>query len=151
MFVVREAIESDHACIYATWLNSYRHNSSFAARIGNSVYFASQHSVIERLLERGRVLVATIEEDPDVILGWCCYEPHNDEIEGLEIPAVIHYVYVKPNFRKSGVAKSLLDGARLDGAMYTHETNAVASFLRPKMRKMVFNPYAAMSAVEEKR
>lgn len=146
MFVVREAVESDHACVYATWLNSLKHNSQFAARISNGIYFAQQHAVIERLLKRSRTLVATIEEDPSVILGWCCYEPASDEL-GIVIPAVIHYVYVKPNFRRSGVASKLLDQVTLAGSMYTHETYPVTSFLKSKTKKMVYNPYAAMSAI----
>lgn len=150
MFIIREANESDHACIYATWLRSYRHSSSFARNVHEGVFFAQHHAIIEALLAQSRVLIATIEEDTSVILGWCCYEP-GESVAGLEVPAVVHYVYVKPSFRKSGVASKLLDGVVIDGAMYTHDTNHLRGYIGTKIRKMVFNPYAAMTATKGKR
>ena len=145
MFVVREAVESDHACVFATWLHSYRHNSQFTKRIPDGIYYSKHHSVIENLLKRSKLVIATTEEDTSVILGWSCYES-SESIAGLIVPAIIHYVYVKPDFRKAGVATKLLEEVAGPGVMYSHETFMVRGLMMSKLKRPVFNPYAAMTA-----
>ena len=145
MFKVREAKEADEACVFATWLNSYKHGAHFPRKVPDAVYFAQHHGVIERLLKRSRTVVATIPEDEDVILGWACYEPAM-QMDGIAVPAIVHYVYVKPDFRRAGVAARLLSEVDANEAMYTHHTFVVAGPLANKVRKWIFNPYAALSA-----
>lgn len=145
MFTVRNGRPEDEACVFATWLNSYKHGSPFCRRVPDGIYFAQHHAVIERLLKRSVVRVATIPEDDDVILGWACYEPAIED-GGFTVPAIIHYVYVKPDFRKAGVAQKLLGGVSMVGAMYTHDVFMLHGPLAGKVKRLLFNPYAALAA-----
>ena len=47
-------------------------------------------------------MMAVLEEDPNHILGFVCYEV-------LEGKLVFHYVFVKPMFRKMGIARMLME------------------------------------------
>lgn len=47
--------------------------------------------------EGARVLVYAADEDPDAIIGWAAGSS-----------SVLHYVYVRHDFRASGIAKALV-------------------------------------------
>jgi len=51
----------------------------------------------ERLTMAQPVLVATLDQAPDVVLGWACGGP-----------GVLHYCYVRQPARRNGIASALL-------------------------------------------
>jgi GNAT superfamily N-acetyltransferase len=111
----------------------------------DKTYYSRHHDVIEQLLDKSVVLVATTNEEPDVILGWACYEQGVGN-ESCGLPPVIHYVYVKPSFRKCGIATKLLDGLDLAGAFYSHETFMLKiEKIQKKLATCQFDPYSSMS------
>lgn len=56
------------------------------------------------LLGRSRVLVACDAEDEDEILGYAVGEPGDDTG-----PAAVHWVYVRLDMRRKGVAKKMFE------------------------------------------
>jgi hypothetical protein len=54
--------------------------------------------IVEKLLHRGKTLVACTPEDPDTIIGWVCYEG-----------PVLHYAWVKEPYRYSGMLTTILE------------------------------------------
>lgn len=149
MIEIREATPNDRPLIYATWLRSYRHGSLFPRHIPDPTFFEAHHNVAEELLKRSTTLVAHPPGDPEVILGWACFEtlePVGDKPSGL----AVHYVYVKPAFRRAGVARRLLaQVARVeaDGApiWYSHEAFVLrAAPVSAHVARWMFNPYAAV-------
>lgn len=68
------------------------------------------HKVIDKILSRPQIKskIATLKEDPGVILGYSIYEGHT-----------LHWVFVKQVWRKIGLAKSLVPG---DTSQTTHMT-----------------------------
>lgn len=133
-YIIIPGTESARSLVYATWLRSYEASSLAAKNIPRDVFFAEHHKVIDNLMQRGAaVRVAVLPDEPDVILGWAV-------IEG----PVVHYVYVKPPFRKHGLATALLADVQRP-FRYTHWTHALRE-LHPKLEGCVYNPYLLAAA-----
>lgn len=146
---IRPGRDSDRACVYSTWLHSYRHGSHFPRRIPEKTYFAEQHDLIQAILDSPTttLLMAVPSDDPDVILGWACFERGVGAGE-WEIKSAVHYVYVKPAFRRSGVASQLLSSLGEPDWVYTHDTFVLRlPAVGAKLRQAFFNPYRAMRAM----
>lgn len=141
--MIRPASRPDVSFICSSWLKSFR-DSAFAAGCPNSLYYYSHHKLLEVILPRAVVAVATDPSDPDLIVGWAC-------AEGQPGALILHYVYVKHRFRGFGVARrlveALLAGAGSPGQVfYTHLTRRGAEIARRwkddrKEPAMAYNPY----------
>lgn len=146
---VTEATPKHFDFIYATWLKSFRYGSYFAKKIKNEIFFKHHHIVVENILSHKdtSVLVASIEDDPDLILGYL-----------VMAPKIIHYIYVKDTFRNFGVARSLFKSneTNLNECQFTHWTFACDDFMgrfirgadgnkltaqEPKWPGLSYNPY----------
>lgn len=126
---------SDRALILNAWLKSYR--KAFAAEgISNTIYYAEHHEVARSILERGCVVVACDDTNPDVIIGFIAAEVVDEAL-------VIHYLYVKNSFRGFGIGKLLYETVRAQEnpeiVYCTHMTDQVAK--PAKRREVIYNPY----------
>ena len=105
---VRAATHDDDSFIFNSWLKSYR-NSEFAKDMVNDVYFSNHKAIIQKLLESDST-VCTLLVNPDDYMhyyGYVCYTL-------LPSSKILHYVYVKYNYRKFGLAKRLLNAVLVD-------------------------------------
>ena len=132
---IREAFLEDVSFIFATWLRSYRHSSSFAKKISNEIYYARHHLVIDLILKRegSKVLVAHPKGEPDVILGYVVIEK---QLDGAD---VCHYTYVKKSFRQMGIASALWKVFDKKDYTITHYTTD-ADWLVKKYN-LTYDPY----------
>ncbi len=109
---LRQMEPGDRAFVESSW----RRNYDYAPCPGGvEEYIATQSQVIATCLATSDVLVACPAERPEQILGWCCYRR----------PTVVHYVYVKPYYRRHGIGRALLwealdDGGRGPSVYTTH-------------------------------
>ncbi len=136
---IRPASEGDINFIFSSWLKSYR-DSFFANCISTTVYYAEHHKVVERLLKSCEVYVACSDTDISELYGFICGE----RVDGI---LVIHYTYVKHNFRWLGIGRKLFEQFNHDGVgagIYTHLTKSS----RPLANKFGFvhSPYVALTA-----
>lgn len=102
---LRAPMKDDSAFIYNSWLKSYR-NSDFAKSQCNTVYYDNHKEVLTALLTRSLVVVACNPGDENHVFGYLVYE----ELAGNN--TIVHYVYVKHTYRRSGIAKQMLDTVR---------------------------------------
>lgn len=150
MFEIRAATKDDYPLIFATWLRSYRHGAHFPRHVPHDRYFAAHHDIAEELLEDSVVRVATPPADPDVILGWSVVETLEPPDTATPSPLAVHFVYVKPAFRRMGVGRALLASvarAEAEGApvLFTHETFALkAPEIAVHVARWTFDPYLAL-------
>ena len=91
-----------------------------------SVYHVLQRALITNLLANCPVWVAAAgvgaEVDPDTVGGWVCSAGNT-----------LHYVYVKHEYRRIGLARMLVAAACPPGPVaYTHLTDAVQLKRLPK-------------------
>jgi hypothetical protein len=81
-----------------TWLNSWR-TSKHAGVVRNCDYYEVTRTLIEDLMARGMKVV--VAQHGDAFIGYAAYEEKDGK-------AVLHYLYVKDPFLRSGVEEQLL-------------------------------------------
>lgn len=124
-----EGIGDARSLVYSTWLRSYEHSSPMTKQIPRKVFFAEHHKILDGIFARNpTVRMAVMPEDPSVVFGWAVYEP-----------GTLHYVYVKPDFRKHGIARALLADLPRPFA-YSHWTYILRD-LEKHLAECQFNPY----------
>lgn len=94
----RPAEITDLSLIYSTWTKSLY----FALYKEQEVdpvhtYYPNATRAIQSILERSNVAVACLEDQPDVVLGYCVFEGF-----------VLRWIYMKKVWRKQGIAKKLI-------------------------------------------
>jgi ribosomal protein S18 acetylase RimI-like enzyme len=127
--VILRAIEEDElSFVYHSWLTSLRSGSPYHRSIPKTQYYDGQKRILYRVLDRSNTIVATPKDHPNIIAGYIVWEPSD--------PAVIHYIYVKSDFRKMGLGALFVEvasaGNKITG---THRTTDV------KGKDFLFNPY----------
>jgi hypothetical protein len=110
VLVVRNALDDESDFIRDSWRKSYSH-SPFAVRAGTR-YWQRQSAVIDYCRRTGVTLVATTEQEPDTALGY---------LVGSAPGNVVHWVYVKHDARRLGVARGLVTALGVQHARYTHK------------------------------
>ena len=129
-FLVIDGDEGARNLAYATWLRSYEANSLAAKHVPRDLFFAEHHRILDSIFARGPTFrVAVVPEERDVVLGWSVSEGNT-----------LHYVYVKPAFRRHGIALHLTAHLKTP-FLYTHWTHALRE-LHPRLERCIFNPYA---------
>lgn len=101
--VLRELLPDEQGFLYSTWLKSYK-SSKDVGPLPNNLYWPVLSQTIKQILETPgtKVVVACNSEDPNQLFGYICSSWGAPE-------AVVHYLYVKPTFRKNGIGKALLE------------------------------------------
>lgn len=95
--MIRAPRPSDQSFVAATWTRSMQRVRGEGRAIGK---------LVDRVLERSdtRCLLLVPAAEPDRIHAWCVYA------EGPKVP-LVHYVFVRPEFRRKGYARELLKQA----------------------------------------
>lgn len=111
--------DEDRNYVLSSWLRSYAEGPEFRG-IARGTYFALYEPVVKDILARSVVAIATLPEQPDVVIGWMAIE---DE--------ALHYALVKPRWRKLGIARWLLADVLEIAATYTHVPSGAFARLIP--------------------
>lgn len=138
---LRKAIQDDVGFIFNAWLKSFKF-SHFARNITNTIYFAEQHKLIERLLKSNDTIIACNTDDPTQIYGFI----NAGHVDGI---LCVNYIYVKQSFRNLGIGKILLNSFEHDAAsasVYTHYTR-MSEKLAAKYN-FVYHPYLLINTEE---
>jgi GNAT superfamily N-acetyltransferase len=126
--------------VYSSWLRSYKHSSYWAKRIRHNVFFAGHQAMLNYLFAKPtfQCAVACSPEDPTQIFGYLAYEKAT---EGAQ--PIVHFVFVKDDFRKMGVARKLFEAAGITppSLTFTHWTYTVDALVE-RWPDMVYSPYA---------
>jgi GNAT superfamily N-acetyltransferase len=116
MTVFREMEPQDYNFILSNWAHSFK-GSPWAGCSPNNLWHSRIKEEVDQLLGRGaHVVMAVADDDRDHLLGFICFEK-----PACGIP-VIHYAYVKDDFREQGVGSALMDIAGKGQHIYTYRT-----------------------------
>lgn len=124
---IRELRPNDINFLYATWTRSQYYGCSYYAQVPKETFMAAFQARIQAILaEPGvQVLVACLNEDEDVILGYAVVAPQK----------ALHYVFIKKAWRGMGLATALTGGASTN--VITHVTDV----LDLRKKDLIFNPF----------
>ena len=133
-YEIRQAIPSDIPFIYATWLNSQKHDSIVGLSTTKTIFYEQYRQVIDYILAKTdtKVYVASMPNDPDTIFGYMVCEPDT-----------LHYVFVKETFWNLGIARHLFEtafGSEGAGVQCTHKTKSVEGLFQSRTN-LIFNPF----------
>lgn len=131
----------EFAFIFDSWARSFR-KSPWAGCIPNHLYDAVSRAASAAIVDRGaKVLVAVTP-----IAGQESAFPELRRVMGYSVsePGVLHFLYVKDDFRKMGIGQALLDATCPGGEWtYTHRTRLSERFLNRRSRRFFWDPVAA--------
>ena len=118
--ILRQYRPADRAVVCDVWLQSYyKHASQWLGWIGFDAFRALYMPIICALLDRSRVRVACLRDDESAVVGWLCM---SDKL--------LHYVWVRAEWRRSGLGTWLAHDLAADAMHYTHETEAGRQWVR---------------------
>lgn len=114
--------------IFSSWLKSLRWGNSYFQAIEQDSYFKGQHRAIERVLgdPKTTVKVACLSDASEVLVGYSVYTGD-----------VLHFVYVKEDWRGISLAKDLVPK---NIKTVSNFTRVGLSILR-KHPGVIINPY----------
>ena len=128
----------DVGYILSSWLRSDSH--TYRARECGRIYSFEYHKILAQFLQRKphpTVRVCCLPDDEDAILGWSITEPD-----------CVHYVYVRKELRRQGIASKLLDGfLSRDELVFSHkpaldviggDIESIRAMISPNW---IYNPY----------
>lgn len=134
------AYRGESAFVAATWLRSYQ-SAPFPRKVDSDDYYHAQARLVRKLIDRSTVLIAQHADLPDVYLGHVVGE--RDE-RGI----VLHYLYVKGDYRRIGVGRALWTGLfdslrrrDSDVVRYTHSRSPFSEIAA--RQGWTHNPYLA--------
>lgn len=136
LYIVREFQEADKNFIFATLLRGLYYGNSFFSDVPKDIFMGNYHRIIEGILENPAtvVRVACLKDDSEVILGYSIARQAGDQ-------SVLDYVFVKPAWRKIGIAKNLMPPNIF---AVSHLTKQGHSMLKAKLPGVMFNPFLIM-------
>jgi len=126
LLIERDLAPADESFIYATWLRGLRYGNSWFERIDETLYFENYRQVVRALLASCQVKIACLKETPDVIIGYSVSDGPR-----------LHWVHVKENWRRMGIATDLLPK---DFSCYSHLTKVGIEILK-NHKTLIFNPF----------
>jgi GNAT superfamily N-acetyltransferase len=128
--VLRPMEDGDFEYILKSWLRAHCHGSKEAQLAGKS-YWTEHRQLVMNLLGRAATLVATWSKDPHLVIGFTTTEAGK-----------VHFVYVRRNFWRMGIARRLLAGMLAqENVIYTHRTHMIVGL--PVPPTWSYNPYEA--------
>ena len=128
-YVIIDGLNDARSLVYSTWLRSYQQSGPAVKKVSRADFFAGHHRVLDGIFARNpTVKLAVFPEDHSVVFGWSVSEP-----------GVLHYAYVKPDFRKFGIARALTAHLTKPFA-YSHYTYVVRD-LEKHLAGCSHNPY----------
>lgn len=131
LYDIRELKSGDENFVLATFLRGIYYGDSWFSQIPKQIFMDNYKKVAEVLVNdrtRTCIQVACLKEDLDTIIGYSILSTDYQ---------TIHYVYVKANWRKRGIGRSLLP--QYPSAV-THLTE-LGKQLLPKFKDCMFNPF----------
>lgn len=121
---LRPMLETDRALVINSWVRSFSERSHEARDyVGEAMgLFGHDYTrVVISLLERSKVAIACLEDNPDAAVGWMCWEGDT-----------LHYVLTKRRWRRLGVARWMLQDFASMPVVYTHRTREAAQCPIPR-------------------
>jgi GNAT superfamily N-acetyltransferase len=119
-----------HSMIFSKWLRSQKYGLDYFKLIDSDTYFAAYHKHVSFIMTQPNTVVrlAVLSEDHDVVLGFIVCRDN-----------VLDYVHVQKDYRKQGIATTLLPE---EINTFSSLTNVGMTIWTAKHPSFKFNPFA---------
>ena len=126
---VRSYVPADKHLIMSTWLIGLYYGDTLYSLIDKDIFMKYYHKVLESIISSGayKINVMCDKDDSNVIIGYSVLSPD---------ATVLHWVFVKKDFRGYGVATDLVPETV---KTVTHLTKAGIRILKKK--NLAYNPF----------
>lgn len=114
--------------IIGPFLNSLRYGNDMFKLIDKESYYNNYGRYVELLLQRPTAMVKLAQLDDETVLGWSLIEDQT-----------LHYVWIKKEVRRQGIAKALMPK---EFNTISHITNKGMNIWVNKFPLVRFNPFA---------
>lgn len=128
LVALRNCNHGDINFVYSSWLRSLRQGSAYYRSIPHKIYFKAHEASIKNTLTESSVVIASPVSEPEIIVGYLVWEDRSDRY------VVLHYCYVKKEFRRMGLATHMINSIAGD-------RDLIATHYTDKFRNVHFNPY----------
>lgn len=131
---MRNIEKDDYNFIYNSFLLTVR-EALPSSMIPKNIYFKEKAKEIENILNSSTTVIASQPDFPEIIYGYSIFRKFLDN-------TIIHFIYVKANFRKLGIMTDLLSYVNIkDQLVITSQvTKNLLSFKR-KYPNLIYDPY----------
>ena len=128
---IRAATPEDYNFIRATFMRGVYYGNSWFEMMPKDVFMRHYKTVIENFLTSPScaIRVASPKNEPDLIIGYSILSKDF---------SIVHWVYVKKDWRGKKVGKALLPSAPTS---VSHLTDALKDVLKTKYPNTIFNPF----------
>lgn len=96
--LIRDYCEDDKAFIVKSWSKGIYYGNKWFRSIDFDAFWAAYPPLIEKLIVRSKIRIASLKEDPQVILAFCVTEKDD---------TIMHFIFTKYAFRNIGLARWL--------------------------------------------
>jgi len=132
---VRKAVTSDYPLILSSWLKGCYHLCSAFKDMPKSLYYGVHEPCLKAILATSDTMCVVDHQDPDHILGYIVYKDYG-------FFTVIHWIYIKQQFRDFGMAKYLLACVEPKKIVFTtHETTESQKFFNKQKIRTFYVPH----------
>ena len=130
LITIRPYLPADLGFIISTWVNGSYYGNDYFKAMDRAAFRDNYKAYITKILLRPGVIIAVscLRENQDVILGYSVTEERENK-------NIVHWVYVKNDWRQIGIAKSILP-KKID--IITSLTKIAK---RIKKKEIIFNPF----------
>jgi hypothetical protein len=133
--VIREKTDDDNNFIYSSWTKNLYSAPPYSF-IPWSLFCKNQIDLINHLFSISTTLIACLEEDPSILLGYLTYSTFKNQI-------IIHYGNVKQAYRKNYIMDDLLSSIEPNWRKHLLVLTAFSKtypYLREKF-SLTYDPY----------
>ncbi len=132
--LIRKAKANDLNFIIQSVFRTMREDSVLGRTTEYDVFVKAFPPVIDGLLERSITLIACMPDEPNIIFGFAIAEPPQ-----------LHFVFVKADFQRLGIARALINAFELE-----HPSIAIKRFsfltdiikkVGPKFQNLKYDPF----------
>lgn len=134
LWSLRPMVPGDRSFIIDMWLKS--RPRMFGRALDPRAYWRGQNRLCNGLLDSCAALVACWTEDPDFIMGWA-----------VTSSSAVHYVWVREDYRRTGIATDLLKPYLGKSCIYTQPPTVPIRI----PEGWAYDPYLAFELANTKR
>lgn len=128
---IRPMEADDAAIVFDSWAGCMADELKIEDAEERRRFKRGQKPIFADLLARGKTFVAVPRKDPTRVMGWICFEA----------PDILHFVYVRKDYRCGKVARRLVEHAGLAKvSRASHSTGRGISRIARLFEKLTHDP-----------